>query len=405
MLYTSRKINIICINIIFTILLSNCQSSQKNEGENKDDANLIRSVKQSHLDSLEKQYYNISTDSTTFLITKKGACIVIHPQAFINEQGQAITGNIQIELREAQEIKDFVKSRISTTSDGKILQTAGSYYFDATQNGKKLKINTDNQGVCIAVPALQKDTAMRFFAGDPTKQGDINWKLDSKKEEKIDIPTPPQKTLDEFGLTLNEQKLKKQYEETVAFLKGIEKNYRLEGSKYVFKDSKSVYSESWEVSFIEKIRQKLKKIEWIKKYLADREEFNEKKKVKLKEAWNQYNLLNAEWKKQNKEILEPTFYEYKLNTMGWFNVDKFVREELVTYSGKIVNKQGKKINYARVHLISEKERIHLQTICETGVYQFEYPKNKTFKILVVRGKETKEVEIKASNTGISDIVF
>jgi hypothetical protein len=159
------------------------------------------------------------------------------------------------------------------------------------------------------------------------------------------------------------------------------------------------------MSFIEKIRQKLKKIEWIKKYLADREEFNEKKKVKLKEAWNQYNLLNAEWKKQNKEILEPTFYEYELNTMGWFNVDKFVREELVTYSGKIVNKQGKKINYARVHLISEKERIHLQTICETGVYQFEYPKNKTFKILVVRGKETKEVEIKASNTGISDIVF
>jgi hypothetical protein len=387
------------------VFLLSCESSQKTNNSSQTDTTLIESIKKSHLDSLEKQYFTISNDSTHFLITKKGTCLVVHPQSFIDTRDSLAKGSIQIELREAQEMQDFVKARISTVSDGKILQTVGSYYLDATQNGKKIKINPNNQGIYIAIPTPQKDTSMYFFVGDPTKQGDINWKLDKKREEKIDAPTPPKAMLEEFGLTLDEQKLKKQYEETISFLKGIEKNYKKEGSKYVFKDSKSVYSESWEVSFVEKIRRKLKNIEWIQKHLSDRQTFIAQKNAKLKEAWNKYYQLNHEWKKQNKKVLEPTFYEYKLTSVGWFNIDKFVTEDLVTYSGEILNQKGEKINYARVHLVSEKERIHLQSICETGHYQFEFLKDKEFKIIVARGKEWKEIKLDGSKKKIPDIVF
>jgi hypothetical protein len=381
-----------------------CQSNtSKNSHSSEDPTLLIQAVKASHLDSLDKQVFNVSADSASFIVSQKGALLVIHPQSFLDESGKTVQGAIQVEFREAQAIQDFVKARISTVSDGKILQTAGSYYVAATQNGKELRINQDG-GIFIGVPSLQKDTAMRFFIGEKNEMGDINWKINaSQREEKIEAPKPPKEMLKEFSLTPNEEKLKRDYEETVKFLKRIDEEFVLESGKYIYKHSKEVYQESWEASFVKKIRQKLKNIEWIRGYLKSKEQFHEAKNQKLREAWERYNKLNQAWKDSNREMVEPTFYEYKINQMGWLNIDKFVKEDMTVFKGNILNEQGQHLNYARVHLISEKEKIHLQTVCETGRYEFKFPSNKPFKILVFRGKQTKEIEVAGNSAKIPDI--
>ncbi len=389
----------------FVLALSckNAENSQKTDSIDNENIDTNTALaKASHLDSLEKQVFSVSADSTHFLVGKQGGVILVHPQSFIDEAGKPVQGKIDIEFREVQEAKDFVKSRISTVSDGKILQTAGSYFVGASQNGKALQVNPKNGGLFVAIPALKKDTAMRFFVGEKTASGDINWKLETgAKETKLDAPKPPTQELADLKLSLNDKLLADEYNSTKDFLDGIAADYVQKGNDYVMKVESSNKS-TFKATFVEQIRRKYQMIAWARDYVKGKEKFLQQKISKLSAAWDNYNKLNQAWKVENN--LEPTFYEYQLQKTGWLNCDKFQNESLVAFSGNILNNKGSKINYARVHLVSEKERIHLQQVCESGSYRFNFPKNKPFKIMVFRGNDTpKEMEFDGKTTNLPDV--
>ena len=389
----------------FALALSckNAENSQKTDTVDNESIDTNTALaKASHLDSLEKQVFSVSADSTHFLVGKQGGVILVHPQSFIDESGKPVQGKIDIEFREVQEAKDFVKSRISTVSDGKILQTAGSYFVGASQNGKALQVNPKKGGLFVAIPALKKDTAMRFFVGEKTASGDINWKLETgTKETKLDAPKPPMQELADLKLSLNDKLLADEYNSTKDFLDGIAADYVQKGNEYVMK-VESGNKSTFKATFVEQIRRKYQMIAWARDYVKGKEKFLQQKISKLSAAWDNYNKLNQAWKVENN--LEPTFYEYQLQKTGWLNCDKFQNESLVAFSGNILNNKGSKINYARVHLVSEKERIHLQQVCESGSYRFNFPKNKPFKIMVFRGNDTpKEMEFDGKTTNLPDV--
>lgn len=389
----------------FALALSckNAENSQKTDTVDNESIDTNTALaKASHLDSLEKQVFSVSADSTHFLVGKQGGVILVHPQSFIDESGKPVQGKIDIEFREVQEAKDFVKSRISTVSDGKILQTAGSYFVGASQNGKALQVNPKKGGLFVAIPALKKDTAMRFFVGEKTASGDINWKLETgTKETKLDAPKPPMQELADLKLSLNDKLLADEYNSTKDFLDGIAADYVQKGNEYVMK-VESGNKSTFKATFVEQIRRKYQMIAWARDYVKGKEKFLQQKISKLSAAWDNYNKLNQAWKVENN--LEPTFYEYQLQKTGWLNCDKFQNEPLIAFSGNILNNKGSKINYARVHLVSEKERIHLQQVCESGSYRFNFPKNKPFKIMVFRGNDTpKEIEFDGKQTNLPDV--
>ena len=390
------------------LLVFACQNTDNSQKIDKPDNETVAAntalANASHLDSLEKQVFSISADSMHFLVGKQGGVILVHPQSFVDENGKPVQGKIDIEFREVQEAKDFVKSRISTVSDGKILQTAGSYFVGASQNGKALQVNPKSGGLFVAIPALKKDTAMRFFVGEKTASGDVNWKLDATtKEKKLDMPSPPMQELTDLKLSLNDEALAIEYASTKGFLDDINKNFILKGNKYTMKYGKNnENSQTWEIAFVEQIRKKYALVAWARDYIKDKENFLQQKLNKLTAAWDNYNKLNHAWKVENN--LEPTFYEYQLQKTGWLNCDKFQHEPLIAFSGNILNQKGSKIDYARVHLVSEKERIHLQQVCENGSYKFNFPKNKPFKIMVFRGNDTpKEMEFDGKTTNLPDV--
>lgn len=250
---------------------------------------------------------------------------------------------------------------------------------------------------------MLKDTTMRFFKGDKTNQGDVNWNLNvGQKEERITFPEAPKEMSADLSKT--DKELKEAYESTRDFVARIDAEFVRQGNRYVFKSYER--KESWEVSFVENARKTLKRIEWIQQYIKQKEEFNRKKQAKIDEAWKNYNKLRDIWKDQNPELVKPSYYEYGLNTMGWLNIDKFHSQPLANYTGKIMDKNGKKVNYSRVHLVSMEEKIHLQKVSDTGEYSFDFPLGKTFKIMVFRGSKKSEIEItNASSAQIPDIVI
>ncbi len=243
---------------------------------------------------------------------------------------------------------------------------------------------------------------MRFFVGEKTASGDINWKLETgTKETKLDAPKPPMQELADLKLSLNDKLLADEYNSTKDFLDGIAADYVQKGNEYVMK-VESGNKSTFKATFVEQIRRKYQMIAWARDYVKGKEKFLQQKISKLSAAWDNYNKLNQAWKVENN--LEPTFYEYQLQKTGWLNCDKFQNEPLIAFSGNILNNKGSKINYARVHLVSEKERIHLQQVCESGSYRFNFPKNKPFKIMVFRGNDTpKEIEFDGKQTNLPDV--
>lgn len=104
--------NYASLGVLFAVsVFATCRPSQKQSKE-KDETTIISAVNASHLDSLEKQEHIISMEETNFLVGKKGVLFVFHPQAFVDESGKPVQGKVQVEFREAQEMKDFVASRL-----------------------------------------------------------------------------------------------------------------------------------------------------------------------------------------------------------------------------------------------------------------------------------------------------
>ena len=52
-----------------------------------------------------------------------------------------------------------------------------------------------------------------------------------------------------------------------------------------------------------------------------------------------------EWKDRIGE-----YYSYKIDSLGWYNIDKLVKEDVITFNGKVIDENGDPVAGANVHL-------------------------------------------------------
>jgi hypothetical protein len=111
------------------------------------------------------QKYSIDADSNGIVKGKQDSSFLFPAGTLVDEKDSLVKGKVDIELIEINTIEDFIKSGITTQSDGKLLASDGSYYLNATQNGKKLNIKNGKQ-VYARFPTALKDPDMQFFTGE-----------------------------------------------------------------------------------------------------------------------------------------------------------------------------------------------------------------------------------------------
>ena len=87
------------------------------------------------------QVFEINADSDTSIITHNKALLIVPHCAFEAE------GKIRLEFAEFYNPADFAEARLTTTdSEGRVLESAGMFYFSATDEaGNLLDVNTDCQ--------------------------------------------------------------------------------------------------------------------------------------------------------------------------------------------------------------------------------------------------------------------
>ncbi len=134
------------------------------------------------IDALPTQGFNLNTEQDTVIETENGSVFVIPADAFETENGEAVTGNVSFEIKEAFENIDIMKAGLTTTSDGKLLETGGMFFLDASQNGQKLRLKKGKE-ILSQLPNLHPEKDMKLFDGEMQEDGTINW-VNPKEFEK-----------------------------------------------------------------------------------------------------------------------------------------------------------------------------------------------------------------------------
>lgn len=144
--------------------------------------------------NLPTQVFEITNENDTFIIGKNGTKISILKNSFVDKNGNAITGKINFELKEALTLADMVMGNLTTLSNGKILQTGGMIYTNATANGENIFIAKD-KALQISVPTNNKNDSMLLFEGEVNPENhSINW-VNPKDIIEKNKPTVVSKTI------------------------------------------------------------------------------------------------------------------------------------------------------------------------------------------------------------------
>jgi hypothetical protein len=145
--------------LVFTVLSCSTEASVQNEFLNTR--------------NIPGQFFKVDGQTDTVLKTSHASLIRIKKGTF--------EGTVDLEIKEVFTPQEIFQSGLGTISDGRPLRSAGMIYFNATQNGEKVK---PCMPVSIGIATKSIDTAMKLFKGEWTEDSTMNW----VDPEKLDLP-------------------------------------------------------------------------------------------------------------------------------------------------------------------------------------------------------------------------
>lgn len=127
------------------------------------------------------QTFTVSNAANVTKYTNAGNYFVLSANTFVDANGKQVTGNIDVEVKEAISKKEFIYSNLTTKSGNNYLVSGGMMYFGATQNGNALKLAPGKTINTFIKATLGSSIAMKKYydAVLPKNPGDGNadWTL------------------------------------------------------------------------------------------------------------------------------------------------------------------------------------------------------------------------------------
>lgn len=177
-----RKIQTLFGLTFLALLLMQCNGVlEKNESTIKFSAN--DPFQQTIVPS---QYFELDANIDNVVEGENGTILIMPVGCFKNSNGEIVTENIKVELSEALSIEEMLLSNLTTTSDGKLLETDGMIYINATANGEQLTINRENP-IHIEIPTNERIAGMMAYKGVRDEIGNMNW-INPKELKKFLVP-------------------------------------------------------------------------------------------------------------------------------------------------------------------------------------------------------------------------
>jgi len=163
--------------VIGIALLTSCAVVEKEAPDLGNATDLFEQVYST--DQIAAQIHTISNDRDTTLVGENGTVFRIFENTFVDENGDAIEGAVEVEIKEAFDKMDLVMGNLITTTDGEMLESGGMVYINASADGKEVSMGS-NKSIGVAVPTEEVDRKMKIYAAKPcnsedTPCGNMNW--------------------------------------------------------------------------------------------------------------------------------------------------------------------------------------------------------------------------------------
>lgn len=117
------------------------------------------------------QFETFTVDATAggTITTSKGTKFVIPAGAFVTSTGVAVTGSVNVSVKEVRTVADMLLSDKPTlTHDGRMLQSYGEFFVKAVQNDQNLQLKKDS-AIKVAVAAKAAGIQeVPMWSGDST---------------------------------------------------------------------------------------------------------------------------------------------------------------------------------------------------------------------------------------------
>ena len=120
------------------------------------------------------QKFSFNSDEGATIVGKEGMLIIIPNNAFIDDTGKELKGEVELKLVEALGLSEMVLYDLHTVSIGSKLESGGMFYTEATIGGRPAKINP-KRPFYLEIPTPERDTDMMLFQGEVKPDGGINW--------------------------------------------------------------------------------------------------------------------------------------------------------------------------------------------------------------------------------------
>ncbi|MFD1605854.1 energy transducer TonB [Flavobacterium artemisiae] len=122
------------------------------------------------------QFFTINNTKDTTIICVQKTKITIRANSFVTSNSKnAVTGKVKISVKEYYSISDILLGRLSTTSNGKLLETGGMLEINAFSNNEKCQLKS-GKAIEIAFPTKKEKEGMQLFSGS-WKNNQINWEV------------------------------------------------------------------------------------------------------------------------------------------------------------------------------------------------------------------------------------
>lgn len=123
------------------------------------------------------QTFSLKTSNDTIIRCIEGTRIKISANSFETEKGTDVKGSVLLSVTEYYKLSDILLARLSTTSNGRLLETGGMLYVSATSNGEKCRLKK-GQNIALEFPRKEEKMGMQLFTGTWQNENKIDWKTD-----------------------------------------------------------------------------------------------------------------------------------------------------------------------------------------------------------------------------------
>lgn len=173
--------------IVFVVALFSliqCTNNNGNradaEAENERNDSLVLTSPKNPFSFIEvpKQVFTITNTRDTVILGKKGTKIFIPKNCF------DVTGNkaVELTLKEYYSYSDFLAENLTTTSNGKQLESNGMINLAAQCDNKEVKLKK-KKSITVGFPKNKSKNDFKLFYGTKDTADKINWQADFTRAE------------------------------------------------------------------------------------------------------------------------------------------------------------------------------------------------------------------------------